>query len=72
MLKVARYLLVSMIRELETNNRPLLDDYLLPAPLAEKIGISPNGIKQHISKLKSEGLIKRIGGRKDGYWKMMK
>ncbi len=29
-----------------------------------------NAIKQHLSKLQSEGLLSRIGGRKDGRWQV--
>lgn len=29
-----------------------------------------NAIKQHLSKLQSEGLLSRIGGRKDGQWQV--
>ena len=39
--------------------------------LAEKTGVTPDGIKQHIAKLKRNGLLERIGGRKDGYWKVI-
>ncbi|PZM82072.1 MAG: hypothetical protein DKM50_04825 [Candidatus Margulisiibacteriota bacterium] len=38
--------------------------------LASEIGISINGIKQHISKLKKENFIKRIGSNRAGYWKI--
>ena len=36
--------------------------------LASEIGVSSDAIKQHLSKLKVEGLIERKGGRKTGYW----
>ena len=38
--------------------------------LAQNIGVSNNAIKQHLSDLKSNGILKRLGGRKDGYWKI--
>ena len=36
--------------------------------LAGEIGVTPEAIKQQLSKLKAEGLIERKGGRKMGYW----
>jgi len=36
--------------------------------LSEKIGISEKGIEWQISKLKKEGILKRVGGKRGGYW----
>jgi len=36
--------------------------------LAKALGISSDGVKYHLNNLKKEGLLKRIGGRKGGYW----
>ena len=41
---------------------------LTRANLAQIIGVSPDAIKQHLSKLQNDKLLKRVGGRKDGYW----
>jgi len=38
--------------------------------LAQVLEKSPNTIKGHIAKLKAEGLLKRIGSDRDGYWKV--
>jgi len=38
--------------------------------LAEILGINPSAIQRHIQKLKTEGIIMRIGGDKGGYWKI--
>ena len=38
--------------------------------LSQRIGITPDGIKYHISKLKEAGIIERIGGDKGGYLKI--
>ena len=38
--------------------------------LAEIIGISEDGIKKQLAKLKREGRIERIGSTKAGYWKV--
>ena len=40
--------------------------------IAEAIGdITPDGIKYHLSSLQKKRLLKRIGGRKEGYWKVL-
>lgn len=40
--------------------------------LAEKIAhITEDGIKYHLVRLKEDGRIKRVGGRKTGYWKVL-
>ncbi len=40
------------------------------AELASEIGVTVKGIEYHISKLKTEGIIKRIGSDREGYWEM--
>ena len=40
--------------------------------IAEQIGITERGVKKHISKLKAEGKITRIGPAKGGYWEIIK
>jgi ATP-dependent DNA helicase RecG len=49
---------------LHSDNKMTRDD------LASQIGVSSSAIKQHLSKLQSEGLLSRIGGRKDGWWQV--
>ena len=40
--------------------------------IAEAIGdITPDGIKYHLSSLQKKRLLKRVGGRKEGYWKVL-
>jgi len=38
--------------------------------LSEKVGISVRNIEKNIARLKEEGLLKRIGSRKTGYWEI--
>jgi ATP-dependent DNA helicase RecG len=38
------------------------------AQLAEAIGITPKGIEWQLTRLKKEGLLKRIGPAKGGSW----
>lgn len=39
--------------------------------LARALGKSPNTIKGHIAKLKTEGRLERIGSDRDGYWRVL-
>ena len=39
--------------------------------LAEVIGITPKAVEKHLAKLKAEGLIKRQGPDKGGYWTVL-
>jgi predicted HTH transcriptional regulator len=39
--------------------------------LAEKIGITPNGIKYHLDKLRKQGVIRHIGATKKGCWELV-
>ena len=40
--------------------------------LSEKIGISDRSIERNIKKLQDQGLLKRVGASKGGYWKILK
>jgi len=48
------------------------DSGLTQKDIAEILGISFNTSKEYFTKLKKEGRIKRVGGRKDGYWDVVK
>ena len=48
------------------------DGTLNTASLASQIGITTKAVEKHLSKLKSEGIIERIGSNKTGYWKVNK
>ena len=41
------------------------------AELSQKLGISTRAVEKHISKLKQQGKIKRIGPDKGGYWEIV-
>ncbi len=47
------------------------DSKLTRDALSEIIGVSSNAIKQHLSKLQNDKLLKRVGGRKDGFWEVL-
>lgn len=40
--------------------------------LSERIGISEEGIKYHLNKLKTAGLIRHVGPTKAGQWEVLK
>ena len=46
------------------------DGKLSAVLLAEKIGISAKAVEKHLSKLKADGIIERVGPAKGGYWKV--
>ena len=50
---------------LYANNRLTRED------LAKEIRVSSDAIKHHLSNLQKDKLLTRIGGRKDGYWKVL-
>ena len=39
--------------------------------LAESAGISSRMVAKHLKSLQEQGVLKRIGGRKDGYWEVL-
>jgi ATP-dependent DNA helicase RecG len=47
------------------------DEHITTNTIAETIGISVKGIEWQISKLKEEGIIKRIGPDKGGHWEVI-
>jgi len=40
--------------------------------LAARIGLSAEGIKYHMEKMKSSGLIRHVGPTKTGHWEILK
>jgi len=40
--------------------------------LAAHIGLTPDGIKYHLTKMKAAGLIRRVGPTKSGHWEVLK
>ena len=44
--------------------------YVTRVELARMIGLSESGVKKQLKKLQYEGILKRIGPDKGGYWKI--
>ena len=40
--------------------------------LAERLGITPDGVKYHLDKLRAAGVIRHVGATKAGHWKVLK
>jgi ATP-dependent DNA helicase RecG len=38
--------------------------------MARAIGITEDGVKYHLGKLRKKGIIKRVGGKKGGHWEI--
>ena len=47
------------------------DNSLTREDLAKLVGVSANAVKQHLSKLKDEHKIKRVGSTKTGHWEVL-
>ena len=40
--------------------------------LAERLGITPDGVKYHLDKLRTDGVIRHVGATKAGRWEVLK
>lgn len=47
------------------------DNTLSAATLAERIGITAKAVEKQIAALKADGVIRRIGPDKGGYWQVV-
>lgn len=75
--ELAKGLVKGLVKDLTENQRKLLD--LIEANLnvtkvemAKQVGISTTAIDNNIKTLKGKGLLERVGGRKEGYWQIVK
>lgn len=48
------------------------DVHITRNQIAEKLSVSPETIKKHLTKLRRLGYIEHVGSTKNGYWKMLK
>jgi len=39
--------------------------------LAKETGVTTRTVERHIKRMQGEGILERIGGRKEGYWKIV-
>ena len=47
------------------------DPRLTRTALAERVGLSPDGVKYHLQSLKRSGAIRRVGSARAGYWQVL-
>ena len=40
--------------------------------LAERVGLSPDGVKYHLQNLKASGVIRRVGSDRAGHWEVLR
>ena len=65
---------LSKVSKKNTNSREKIisllceDGRLSAVALAEKIGITAKAVEKHLARLKSDGIIQRIGPAKGGHW----
>ncbi|MFW6285738.1 MAG: winged helix-turn-helix domain-containing protein [Nanoarchaeota archaeon] len=57
---------LKILEVIKKNNR------LTRENIAKILNISPNTVKEYLAKLKNKNIIDRLGGRKTGYWKVLK
>lgn len=66
-----------LVKDLTSNQMKLLEliethPNVTKEEMAKHIGISTTAIDNNINTLKAKGLLEPVGGRKDGYWKIVK
>jgi ATP-dependent DNA helicase RecG len=49
-----------------------LEPSITRVELARRVGVTPDGVKYHLAKLKSAGAIRHVGPTKSGYWEILK
>ncbi len=67
---------VTTDKSLSTTEKEILDliasdPNISQRELADRIGITVDGIRYNMDKLKERGIIKRIGGKKTGHWEVL-
>lgn len=75
--ELVKELVKGLVKDLTANQIKLLElidtrPNVTKQEMAKHIGISTTAIDNNIKTLKSKGLLERVGGRKDGYWKIVK
>ena len=60
----------------QKNTRDRILDYLRAEPeltrreLAVRVGVTPDGVKYHLRRLKAAGVLRRVGSDRSGYWEV--
>ncbi len=74
--KGPKRVLKEVLKELTENQKKIIQEIeknpkVTSEELAKIVGISARKIRDNIKKLKKEGLVRRVGGRKEGHWEVM-
>lgn len=74
---LAKGLVKGLVKDLTENQIKMLEMIeatpdITKKEMAEQVGISTTAIDNNINSLKEKGLLERIGGRKKGYWQIIK
>ena len=72
---LVKELVKGLVKELSENQIKLLElietrPNVTKEEMAKYIGISTTAIDKNIKTLREKGILERIGGRKEGYWKI--
>ena len=60
------------VKEQKVNDLIMLDNRITAKLIAEKLGFSQRHIERAISELKKNGIIRRVGSDKSGFWEITK
>ena len=74
---LVKKLVKGLVKDLTSNQIKLLElietrPSVTKEEMAKHIGISTTAIDNNIKTLKEKGILERVGGRKEGYWKIEK
>jgi len=63
-----------MGRKIDFNNFKLMEENnsITTKEIAETLGISSKGVEYHLSILRKQNVIMRVGGKRGGKWKILK
>ncbi len=69
-------LVKELVKELSENQVKILNliesnSQITKKEMAERIGISTTAIDKHIDTLKQKNILERVGGRKEGHWRII-
>ena len=73
---LVKVLVKGLVKELSQNQIKLLElietrPNVTKEDMAKYIGISTTAIDKNINTLREKGILERVGGRKNGYWKIL-
>lgn len=74
--RLVKGLVKGLVKELSENQIKLLElietrPKVTKEDMAKYIGISTTAIDKNIKTLREKGILERVGGRKEGYWKIL-